>query len=453
MAPEGAPSAAAIIAEHRLAPRRQPRDLTVVIPALDEGPNLVWLLPELAAALEALRLSFDIVLVSPRPGDLTRQAAAGVGARVIGQKKPGYGGALVAGFFAANSDYVLTMDADLSHRPLFLQTLWNARTMADIVVGSRYVPGGQARMPKSRYMLSRMLNRFFKRGLSLPVRDLSSRFRLYRRAIIRPEILHARDFDILPELLVRAYADGWKIAEVPFEYSPREHGSSHARIVPFGLAYLRTFWSMWKLRNSIVAADYDDRAHDSPIFLQRYWQRRRYRHVADLIAGQGRVLDVGCGSSRIIGGLPAGSIGLDVLHHKLRFARKFERALVCGSGFMLPFPDESFPCVLCSQVIEHVPKESPILDELCRVLAPGGRLVLGTPDYGHWEWIWMERAYGLAAPGGYADEHIAHYTNDELMNIFTTRRFTFEAARYILRGELIMAFRKPLAVTSSARRS
>ena len=68
-----------------------------------------------------------------------------------------------------------------------------------------------------------------------------------------------------------------------------------------------------------------------------------------------------------------------------------------------------------------MPKESPILDELCRALAPGGRLVLGTPDYANWEWVWMEKAYGLAAPGGYADEHIAHYTFDELMDIFTKR--------------------------------
>ena len=48
----------------------------------------------------------------------------------------------------------------------------------------------------------------------------------------------------------------------------------------------------------------------------------------------------------------------------------------------------------------------------------------------------------LAAPGGYADEHIAHYTYAELMDIFTKRGFTFEESRYIMRGELIMAFRK-----------
>ena len=55
--------------------------------------------------------------------------------------------------------------------------------------------------------------------------------------------------------------------------------------------------------------------------------------------------------------------------------------------------------MLCSQVIEHVPKDSPILDELVRILKPGGRLVLGTPDYANWEWVWTEKLYGFLAPG------------------------------------------------------
>ena len=209
-----------------------------------------------------------------------------------------------------------------------------------------------------------------------------------------------------------------------------------------GLAWLRTFGQLWLLRNSILAADYDDRAHDSRIFLQRYWQRTRHRHVIDLIANEGPVLDVGCGSSRIIGDLPPGSVAVDVLHRKLRYARRFHKPLVRGSGFALPFPDASFPCVLCSQVIEHVPKESPILDELCRVLAPGGRLVLGTPDYANWQWVYIEKLYGLV-PGGYKDEHISHYTNSELVRIMGERGLRFEEERYILQGELIQAFRKP----------
>ena len=133
---------------------------------------------------------------------------------------------------------------------------------------------------------------------------------------------------------------------------------------------------------------------------------------------------------------------MDILLRKLRYARQFGRALVHGSGFAIPFPDASFPCVLCSQVIEHVPKDSPILDELCRVLAPGGRLVLGTPDYANWQWVYIEKLYGLV-PGGYKDEHISHYTNDELRAIMRARGLEFEEERYILQGELIQAFRKP----------
>jgi hypothetical protein len=56
----------------------------------------------------------------------------------------------------------------------------------------------------------------------------------------------------------------------------------------------------------------------------------------------------------------------------------------------------------------------------------------------------MEKLYGFFAPNGYADEHISHYTRTELIQIFESRGFQLEDSRYILRGELILAFRKPL---------
>ena len=60
--------------------------------------------------------------------------------------------------------------------------------------------------------------------------------------------------------------------------------------------------------------------------------------------------------------------------------------------------------------------------------------MLGTPDYDRWEWVWIEKAYGFAAPGGYADEHISHYTREGLLDDFaraatrTRRRATSFAA-------------------------
>ena len=368
-------------------------DLSVLIPALNEGPNLALLLPQLNAILARLQIRHEVLLLTRNADGLTRDLARAHGARVVEQVEPGYGGALVTGFAQASGDYLLTMDADLSHPPEFVEHLWRHRNEADVTIASRYVTGGSAQMDVYRYTLSRILNATFSRGLDVPIRDLSSGFRLYRSAMLREQRITSRDFDVLQQILVQAFAEGWRVREIPFVYQPRAHGSSSARVLRVGRACLRTFGQLWRLRNSILAADYDDRAHDSRIFLQRYWQRTRHRHVMDLIAGEGAVLDIGCGSSRIIGGLPVGSVAVDVLQRKLRYARRFNRPLVRGSGFALPFPDESFPCVLCSQVIEHVPKDSPILDELCRVLKPGGRLVLGTPDYANWQWVYIEKLY------------------------------------------------------------
>lgn len=417
-------------------------DLTVAIPALNEGPNLALLLPDLKQVLDSLNIRYEILIVTRQADPQTLKEAERAGALVIEQKEQGYGGALLAAFETASGSYILTMDADLSHRPTFITDMWSQRESAEVIIASRYARGGIARMPISRYLLSRTLNMFFGVGLSLPIRDLSSGYRLYKSDVVRERLPRARDFNVLQELLVRAHAEGWRVKEIPFEYAPRKHGTSNARVLKFGLAYLRTFGSLWKLRNSIECADYDDRAHDSRIPLQRYWQRKRFKHVTRLIANEGPVLDVGCGSSRIISALPQGSIALDPLMRKLRYARKFRRMLVQGSGFSLPLRENSFSCVLCSQVIEHVPKDSPILDELCRVLKPGGRLVLGTPDYANWEWVWTEKLYGFFAPGAYADEHISHYTRRGLIELFENRGFRLEHTRYILRGELILAFRK-----------
>jgi SAM-dependent methyltransferase len=418
-------------------------DLSVIVPATNVAPQeLEAFLRDLQPAIRELGVTSEVLLVVNRPGPVMTEMAERQGSLLIEARGTGYGTVVKAGIAAARGAYLLTVDADLLDMPATTLQLWAHRQEAEVTIASRYVAGARSSMPLGRRLLSRVLNVVFSRGLSLRIRDMSSGVRIYRANVVKASSYNARDFDILQEILVRAYMDGWRVREVPFSYRAREHGSTAKRLFGFGFAYARTLGSLWKTRNSILAADYDDRAHDSPIPLQRYWQRQRFHHITDLIEGEGAVLDVGCGSSRIIGALAGGSVGVDILLRKLRYGRKFDLPLVQASGFELPFPDASFPCVLCSQVIEHVPKESPILDELDRCLAPGGRLVLGTPDYANWEWVVTEKLYGWFAPGAYADEHIAHYTREELIEIFVRRGYRLEDTRYILHGELILGFRK-----------
>jgi dolichol-phosphate mannosyltransferase len=417
-------------------------DLSVIVPAHSEGPNLQLLLPQLRTILDGLGIATEVLVVVREADAETRAAVGGGLATIVRQLAPGYGGALRAGFAQARGRYLLTMDADLSHPPTFVTDLWSRREEAEILVASRYVPGGDARMPLVRALLSRVLNHFFAWGLGVPLRDLSSGFRLYRTSVLDMQAVTARDFDVLPEIVVKAYTEGWRVKEIPFRYEPRVHGSSNARIIPFGLAYARTFRRLWSLRNSVLSADYEDRAFDSAIPLQRYWQRRRYRHVARFVEADRRTLDVGCGSSRILAALPRGSVGVDLLIRKLRHARRFGRHVVQAGARGLPFGDGRFECVVSSQLLEILPRGTQALAEMGRVLAPGGRLILVTPDYGRLQWILLGALYERLVPGADASRHLARYTKRELVTELAGLGYELEATRSILGAELILVFRK-----------
>jgi SAM-dependent methyltransferase len=334
------------------------------------------------------------------------------------------------------------MDADLSHRPVFLDEFWRRRDEAEVLIASRYVAGGRADMGWFRRLLSHVLNRTYGRVLSLPFRDMSSGFRMYRREVFAGLSPAAQDFDILEEILIRVHAEGWRILEVPFQYMARGSGRSHVRLFKFGLAFLKTLVRMWRLRNSVESADYDYRAFDSPIWLQRYWQRTRHQIILGYLDGQKDVLDIGCGSSRIIVDLHD-AVGLDILQNKLRWLKPRHHLLVRGSCDRLPFHDAAFSAIINSEVIEHVPDSPEIWTEMWRVLRPGGVLIVGTPDYGRWLWWVLEWIYGKVLPGAYAHEHIAHYTRGDLARRLRAAGHEILDCRYVGFCEMIFKVRKP----------
>jgi dolichol-phosphate mannosyltransferase len=409
--------------------------MAVVILALNERDNLDRLLPDLKGVLKEIDVAADLVVVDGGSSDGTQEVARRWGVRVVEQLEP-----------ATTASYVVTMDADLSHRPVFLREFWKRRGEAELVIASRYVEGGWADMSAARRLLSLLLNAVYRRVLSLPFRDLSSGFRMYCRDAIERLAIRARDFDALEEILIRVHAEGWRILEVPFHYRARATGRSHVRLVRFGLAFLRTLLRMWQFRNSVAAADYDYRAFDSPVWLQRHWQRTRHRIVLAYLEERTGILDVGCGTSRIIVDLPA-AVGLDILRNKLRWLRARHSLLTLGHCAWLPFRDESFTSVISSEVIEHVPDLPQIWDEMWRVLKPGGVLIVGTPDYGRWLWWVLEWLYGKVHPEAYAQEHITHFTRASLERRLRMTGFTVEACRYVGFCEMIFKARKPAGST------
>lgn len=417
-------------------------DLTVLVLALNEKHNVVPLVDSLKESMARFGIAGEILVVDGGSTDGTPEAARSRGAEVLSQAERGYGRGLREGFRRARGRHVLTMDADLSHPAKFVEALWGARDRADLVIASRFVPGSGFEAPLLRKVLSRILNRVYRRVLSVPVRDVSSGFRLYRAAALRKLSIDGVNFEALEEILIKLYMDGWTVAEVPFRYVPRVEGHSKARLWAFGLCLLKTLAAMWRVRSSIAAADYDERAFDSPIPLQMYWQRKRHAVVLRWARRcTGVILDAGCGSSRILQDLPL-VVGLDPGLYKLRYMRRKCDALVEGSVFDLPFRDASFEGAICSQVIEHVPGGDRPFQELARVIRPGGLLVIGTPDYGRPWWPFIERVYQKVHPQGYADEHITHYTLPSLREHLERAGFEVLDHHYILGAELNVLARR-----------
>ena len=225
-------------------------DLSIIIPALNEAGNIGPLVTRCRGVIARLGVTAEIIVVDGGSTDNTVAEAEQAGGRVMPQVGRGYGGALRTGFGAARGRHIQTMDSDLSHEPEVIQSLWEARDRADVVIASRYVKGGGAEMPLFRAVLSRILNVTFTTAFRMPIHDISSGFRLYRAERLKRIVFRASDFDVLEEILILIYIGGGTVTEVPFMYRPRQAGKSHAKLFKFGVAYARTFYAMWRLRRS-----------------------------------------------------------------------------------------------------------------------------------------------------------------------------------------------------------
>lgn len=130
-------------------------------------------------------------------------------------------------------DFLLNLDGDLSHEPEVLPKMLEmilARPELDVVVGSRYCPGGAVRdWTLRRRLMSRIVNRFAATVLRLPVADCSGSLRCYRvatLAAIDPSTLRSEGYAVLEEVLLKLSARGALMAEVPIIFTDRIHGTS-----------------------------------------------------------------------------------------------------------------------------------------------------------------------------------------------------------------------------------
>jgi glycosyltransferase involved in cell wall biosynthesis len=146
-------------------------------------------------------------------------------------------------------DLVVEMDSDLSHDPNELPRLLEAASTSDLVIGSRYIPGGSVtNWSRSRRALSKAGNRYSRVLLGFGLHDATSGFRVYRRRLLEHlvgEPIRSDGYGFQIELAFRAWRDGFVVAEAPITFREREHGTSKIsrRIVVEALA-LVTLWGL-----------------------------------------------------------------------------------------------------------------------------------------------------------------------------------------------------------------
>ena len=200
------------------------------MPTYNEKDRLGELVEALFGSASADGVALELIIVDDNSPDGTGQIADALARThrihvVHRSGKLGLGTAVVAGFGVASSDVVGVMDADFSHPPSLVPRMMAVfrDTDADVLVASRYVPGGSTpNWPLKRRLLSR-LGCFLARGLS-PIRDAASGFFLIRRDIARGVAIKAGGFKILIELIVRGGPG--RLVEVPYQFDDRELGES-----------------------------------------------------------------------------------------------------------------------------------------------------------------------------------------------------------------------------------
>lgn len=232
----------------------------VVIPTYNEAENL----PTLVSALFMLPLDLCALIVDDNSPDGTGRLADELAAahpgrvRVLHRSgKLGLSSAYLQAFdllLGGTVDAIAQMDADFSHDPQALVAMAERLESCDVVFGSRYTPGGRTddRWPVWRKALSAWGNFYARTLLGIPLRDVTTGFRLWRRSALESMPRHrirSSGYIFLVEMAFLAYRLNYRIGEVPIYFADRRWGKSKMSLRIQLEAALRVWHLLWVYRD------------------------------------------------------------------------------------------------------------------------------------------------------------------------------------------------------------
>ena len=227
-------------------------ELTIIIPACNEELSLGQTVDRLQ---ESVKLDYEIVIVNDHSTDKTKETALALAAkykniRVVDNQGAGsFVNALVCGIGNCQSPYFVPVMADLCDDPATINAMSaKIREGYDIVVGSRYISGGE-RIGGSAWkaFFSNFVGNTLYSLIGIPTRDVPNAFKMYRRGIMEGIEIQSRGFEVSAEIPLKAYFRGARIAEVPTVWKEREAGKSHFRLFKMGARYIPLYlWAVWR---------------------------------------------------------------------------------------------------------------------------------------------------------------------------------------------------------------
>lgn len=451
----------------------EPVHLSIVLPVFNGEARLAQTLDEVHALIQRLRKPCEVLAVDDGSSDATPRILEQWGAshpelRVLTHDvNRGKGAALKTAVAASRGELVLTVDADATY------SLDTAESFLEPLLDGAGASIANRRDPNTRFLLNprdfayvgrrHVVGGVFgwitRRMLGLHVQDIQAGYKAYRGEVARelfPQVEADRfAFDL--EILALLELSNQRIAELPVVLVYR-HQPSTVKLFRDGWRMLRRLWAVRgkvkRLRRSGVLADrfaknyqHHAREHGHPV--QRFWHAQKWPMVEDQLEflPTDRVLEVGAGSSDIptrtaerVGFSCATDRNPATMDYLQELARDGGVGVRCVAADItqLPFLSGSFQKVVVLEVIEHLPEDTvdTYLSELRRMLAPGGQLLLTTPNYrSTWpllEWI-VDRFGGGAEMGGGA-QHICRFHPRRLRDALERNGFAIETFGSVYHG-------------------